>query len=533
MKTLVNENIQTLMFLRTRFEVELYAKIIKQELTDHSKILGESIMSYRGGISPQDRRAIEDGIKNRNLLGVTTTNALEVGIDIGDLDSVVIGGFPGSVNSFWQQAGRAGRTSFEISPDQQSDAYLFYIPKINPLDMYYCTHHQELMDSGHEDGVIDLSNVLIAKNHLWCSVHERPLLPADLKYFGTNAQEALNMLEKENKIKKFGMKYLPVDINEFPPKSVALDNIDSDKYTLLVEENGRNTLLTTEDKERIFLEIYPKTVYIYMTETYLVKDVNHTKKIVSLEKKDLPYYTKVRIDEDIHINAELDNKSIHNFNFFFGEVTVFFTPLTIEKRNIENDDLLSNIEIEESYKITRELNTKAVWWTFPMDYACLPLYSEKIITKLNELLKEDSSKLELRKIAKDCEVKLPEIEKGLTSYQFQGGIHAMEHACIAMIPYFQLCDRNDIGGVSSPRHADTELPTVFIYDGYQGGIGITQRVFQNVKALFYKTEKMIEACKCKSGCPACVFSPKCGNNNDPIDKHSALLLLKLLKFKLN
>ncbi len=525
-KVLIPEDIQTLMFLRTRFEAELFAKSIKQDLTPISETLANSIMAYRAGISAEDRRSIEHSIRSRGLLGITSTNALEVGIDIGDLDSVILGGFPGSVNSFWQQAGRAGRTSFTVAPDQQQEALIFYVPKIDPLDMYYAANFQELLDTNHEDAVVDLENLLILKNHLWCAVYEKGISPDDYKYFGTNIEKALQILEQENKIKKVGNRYHPADPNDFPPKKVMLDNLSGDQYQLMVvEESGSLKLLTTEDQERVIFEIYPQTVYIYMTETYLVLSVDHEKKIVKLKKELIPYYTRVRMNEEIQINAELEHRQTNDFSVHFGDVTVYFTPNEIQKRDLENDNIIGGIEMENP--LTFQLDTKSLWWTFPSDYALLTIKSKEALDYLSSLTTQD---LDIEAFVKKFSIEVPEF-KATLSEEFGGGIHAMEHACISMIPYFQLCDRNDIGGVSSPNHDDTKLPTVFIYDGYQGGIGITQRVFQKVESLFEKTEKMIQACKCQAGCPACVYSPKCGSNNYPIDKKAAQVLLKLIKYK--
>jgi DEAD/DEAH box helicase domain-containing protein len=525
-KGLIPEDIQTLMFLRTRFEAELFAKSIKQDLSQISDTSANLIMAYRAGISPEDRRKIEHSIRGRELLGITSTNALEVGIDIGDLDSVILGGFPGSVNSFWQQAGRAGRTKFDVPLDQQQEALIFYVPKINPLDMYYAGNFQELLDTNHEDAVVDLDNILILKNHLWCAVHEKAISNEDQKYFGTNIDKALEMLEKEKKVVKVGNKHQAANRNDFPPKSVMLDNLSGDQYQLiLIEENGSSTILTTEDRERVFFEIYPETVYLYMTETYHVISVDHENKIVKLKKEVLPYYTRVRMSEEIQINAELEHRQVNDFTIHFGDVTVYFTPVEIQKRDLENDNIIGGIEMEHPQ--TYQLDTKSLWWTFPCEYALLTLKSKEAIEYLSSL---DTQDVDIEAFVKKNSIEDPDF-KAIKSEEFAGGIHAMEHACISMIPYFQLCDRNDIGGVSSPNHDDTHLPTVFIYDGYQGGIGISQRVFHKLENLFEKTEKMIALCKCQSGCPACVYSPKCGNNNKPIDKKAAQVLLKLIKYK--
>lgn len=517
------------MFLQSRIETELFAIKIRDAISEDYPQLSKTIMSYQAGISAQDRRQIEKDIRERKLLGIMSTNALELGIDIGDLDAAVLGGFPGSVNSFWQQAGRAGRTSFDLPPDQQANALIFYIPKVSPLDMYYAKHFDELMDLNHEDAVIDLDNVLIAKNHLWCAVHEKHVSDADLQHFGINAEKAIEMLERESKIRKVGSKYRPVNQKEFVAGKVSLDMFGEEQYLIVVvEPNGSRKNLTVEDDLRVKREIYPNTVYLYKTETYLVLKVDHEKKIIEVEKDDLTYYTVVKMLKVIEIVSEQERKEINDFTFHYGDVNVFFTPGLILKRDFESDNLIGDVEIINPQTFC--LETKAIWWTLPEDYAYLALKSDNALRMYKTLEDNKQNEIEINQFIADNGIREP-IDKALMSEQFAGGIHAMEHACIAMVPYFQLCDRNDIGGVSIPRHDDTNLPTVFIYDGYQGGIGITQRVFRKVEDLFDKTEKMIKSCKCSNGCPACVLSPKCGNDNIPIDKHAALVLLKALKFK--
>ena len=206
-----------------------------------------------------------------------------------------------------------------IASDQQANALIFYIPKVSPLDMYYAKHFDELMDLNHEDAVIDLDNVLIAKNHLWCAVHEKHVSDADIQHFGINAEKAIEMLERESKIRKVGSKYRPVNQKEFVAGKVSLDMFGEEQYLIVVvEPNGSRKNLTVEDDLRVKREIYPNTVYLYKTETYLVLKVDHEKKIIEVEKYDLTYYTVVKMLKVIEIVSEQERKEINDFTFHYA-----------------------------------------------------------------------------------------------------------------------------------------------------------------------------------------------------------------------
>lgn len=530
-KHLTTEKIQSLMFVQSRNEAEDYAIKIKNTLKKEYPQLSNLIMSYRAGISANDRRNIEKDIKNKKLLGIISTNALEVGIDIGDLDSVILGGFPGSINSFWQQAGRAGRTKIGIHPDQQQNALIFYIAKASPLDMYYARNFNELLNLNHEDAIIDLENIIIVKNHLWCAVYEKDILESELNDFGINAEKAINELINEGKVKKIGSRYQKVN-NDFAAGAVSLSNINKNLYQIFVINNdGTKSQLTLEDESIVLREIYPETIYLYMTEKYLVLAVDYEKKRIEVKKEDFSYKTKVLMNEDVQIISEIKKKEINDLTFCYGDVNVISTPTSIIKIDDINDRIIGNIPIKNPQE--SNLETKAIWWVIPRTYSTLTLKPENTLKYFKSLKNLNQNEIDFDDFIHKNDINDLEssVLSSLSSNNLAGGIHAMEHACISMIPYFQLCDRKDVGGISTLRHPDTRLPTVLIYDGFQGGIGITDRIFNNVEALFDKTENMISSCKCKNGCPACVLSPNCGNNNTPMNKHAGLVLLNSLKFK--
>ena len=467
----ISERLQTLCFTSSRKMTELITRWTRDELRKKSPKLASSITAYRAGYLPRERRDIENRLKTRKLIGVTSTNALELGIDIGTLDSVIISGYPGTVISTWQQAGRAGRGT--------SDSLVTLVAFQNPLDQYFMKHPEDFFGRPNEQAIIDLHNPYISAGHLMCAASELPIQDEDQKYFSKLFSENLNALEQQNLVHKTPSGWVYSGTAR-PVEIVNLDSI-SDK-TVRVLHNGE--LLETLALTKAYEETHEGAVLLHQGVTYLVEEFNLNNLIAKVRREDVNYYTESRKTVDVAIKKTHEEKT-DGFNIGLGEVIV--TEHYHDYVMKTYDEVIGRAPLDLP---PLTFSTIGMWFTIP----------NEIENEIQEL--------------------------GL---DFQGGIHAVEHAMIAMAPFYAMCDRRDIGGLSTSMHPDTGSSTIFIYDGFEGGIGISENLYCVVKELWDKTLSLIDNCECKDGCPSCIYSPKCGNENDPLDKQAAIIILgKLL-----
>ncbi len=463
-------DLQTLCFATSRQMAELITRWTREELYKRSPKLAASVTAYRAGYLPQERREIENKLKNKSLNGVVSTNALELGIDIGSLDSVIISGYPGTVISTWQQAGRAGRSN--------TDSLVTLIAFQNPLDQYFMKHPEDFFGRSHEQAIIDLHNRYISLGHMMCAASELPVNENDRKYFPELFNESLKALEQQClvRITPRGWVYSgtarPVEI-------VNLDSISDKTVTVLCNGNVLETLTLTKAYE----EVHEGAVLLHQGETYISEELDLGSLTARVRREDVNYHTEAKKDVDVSIKKVLEEKQIG--------VTVGIGELAITE--IYNEFLVKTydeiIGREPLNLPPLKFSTVGMWFIIP-----------------DEVREE----VELR---------------GL---DFDGGLHAVEHAMIAMAPIYAMCDRWDIGGLSTPMHPDTGHPTIFIYDSFEGGIGISETLYAQIKELWNKTLQLINNCECKDGCPSCIYSPKCGNDNVPLDKKASIIILERL-----
>ncbi|UCH03061.1 MAG: DEAD/DEAH box helicase [Candidatus Bathyarchaeota archaeon] len=458
---------QTLCFTVSRKMAELITRWSKESLKATSPRLANAITAYRAGYLPGERRVIEKGLRTKNLLGVTSTNALELGIDIGSLDSVIISGYPGTVISTWQQAGRAGRTT--------ADSLVTLVAFQNPLDQYFMKHPQDFFDRSQEHAIIDLENPYIVMEHLMCASAELPLTRKDRKYFSALFEESIAALEKQILIRNtpngwvYSGRVRPVSI-------VNLNNISNKIVTVTC--NG--DIIETMDLTKAYNEAHQGAVLLHQGESYIVEALNLETSTVKVRQEDVNYYTEPRKTVEIEIKKLHEEKHV-GIDIGIGEVEVteFFQYFVLKTY----DEVIGRSALNLP---PLGFSTIGMWFTLP------------------EAIRK-------------------EIEN--QSLDFEGGLHAIEHAMIAMTPFYAMCDRWDIGGVSTLIHFDTGRPTIFIYDGYEGGIGISEKLYELVEHVFETTLRLIKDCECKEGCPSCIYSPKCGNENEPLDKKAAIIIL--------
>ncbi|MCI0439065.1 MAG: DUF1998 domain-containing protein, partial [Chloroflexi bacterium] len=399
---------------------------------------------------------------------------MELGIDIGDLDATIITGYPGSIASAWQQAGRSGRRG------ERSLSVLVALE--NPLDQYLMRHPETFFGRPHESARISPGNPYILKPHLLCAAYEAPLVMEDTEFFGPDLLWYAGELESDGFLRATsGRWHLQPEI-EYPAKDVNIRATSARFYTLVEEESG--VILETVEEMSAFLQLHPGGVYLHQGDQYLITDLDLDSQTAYATRTDVPYYTEARDFTDTRVLNVFKHKQAGRTTAYLGEVNVSTEVIGFKRKAHLTEEVLGEEYISlppQSY------DTISLWFDVPKD-------------TLNYI---KDSKLDL-----------------------MGGLHAIEHAAIGVLPLFAMCDRNDIGGISTALHPDTGRPQVFIHDGHPGGVGIAEHGYEIIEDLWRATLDVVANCPCESGCPGCIQSPKCGNNNQPLDKEVAVLILK-------
>jgi len=489
----VRNRLQTLCFTVSRKMAELITMWSRREVAEKEPHITERITAYRAGYLPNERRDIENKLKNGILMGVTSTNALELGIDIGSLDSVVISGYPGTVISTWQQAGRAGRGTDE--------SVVTLVAFQNPLDQYFMHHPDVFFGKSHEHAIIDLKNPYIVSGHVMCAAAELPVKKEDEKYFGS-IEGILRVLEIEQLVRdtENGWVYMGRGGGR-ATEAVQLDTISSDIFKVVCD----GKLLETMDRPQAYREAHEGAVLLHQGETYLVEELDLKNGVAYVKKSDVDYYTEVLKVVDITVLEEKERKDLGAVSFCSGSV-----------------------KVTEEYTGYRIMKYDKVVGIHPLDLPALTFRTIGLWIEVPEYMKEAIWKK--KKKYRDIKEKLiKRTEKDVKNELFAGGLHGAEHALIGVMPFHVMCDRWDIGGVSTIRHSDTGKATVFVYDGFEGGIGLTERAFELIGDIVKMAYELVKDCTGDSGCPACIYSPKCGNDNRPLDKRGTKLILGELR----
>jgi len=472
MARLIDDDVRTIGFARSRRAAELLAEFTRRELGEAAK--RPRVRAYRAGYLAEDRRALEQALASGELLGVASTSALELGIDIGSLDAAVLTGYPGTRASMWQQAGRAGR--------RETESLAMLVAQDDPLDQYLVQHPEDLFDRPAEAAVIDPSNRYVLAPHLRCAAREQPLGTEEaLAFFGDGAAAALDDLEVAGALKRRGDVWHDVG-REAPHREVDVRAGAGHVYRIVLADSGE--LLGTADEHRAFATLHPGAVYLHQGEQYLVRELDLTQGLALVDEADPDFYTQARDVTDIQV-VEVDDRSeeFGDAEMTYGTVHVTNQVTGFVRKLVSTNEVLGEVPLALP---PVRLETKATWWTLP-----------------GRLLDR----------------------AGVGPRDLAGGIHAAEHAAIGLLPLVATCDRWDIGGVSTPLHEDTGLTTIFVYDGYPGGAGVTERGFLSARRWLQATFERVRECPCRDGCPSCVQSPKCGNGNEPLDKRAAAALL--------
>ena len=475
---LVVDGVRTLAFVRSRKGSEQVARTAREHLADVDPALPGRVTSYRGGYLPEERREIERALRSGELLGLAATNALELGIDVAGLDAVLVVGFPGTRAALWQQVGRAGRA--------RQDSLGLLVARDDPLDTFLVAHPEALLDAPVEQTVFDPDNPYVLAPHLCAAAADHPLTDADLPLFGPTAPVLLDQLVASGLLRRRPAGYFWTDRRR---ASDLADLRSSGGAPVQLVEAGSGRVIGTVDAARAHGEAHEGAVYVHLGETWLVESLDLDEHVAVLRRADPPWSTSAREVTDIRIVEEQRGVDWGGCRLAFGTVDVSHQVVAYLRRREPGGEVIGEQGLDLP---VRSLRTAAVWWTVPSTV-------------------------------------LAELEAGgVAAGDLPGAAHAAEHCSIGLLPLFATCDRWDIGGVSTVVHPDTGRLTVFVHDGHPGGAGFAERGFEAAPDWLRATRATIADCECVEGCPSCVQSPKCGNQNNPLDKHAALQLLDAL-----
>jgi len=475
---LVRAGVRTIVFTQARKITELIYRYARMELAERAPALADRISAYRAGYLPEERRAIERRLFRGDLVGVVSTSALELGIDVGTLDAAILVGFPGTIASTWQRAGRAGRG--------RDDALVVLIALQDALDQYLMRHPDYLFARPIEHAVIDPENPHILAAHLRCAAAELPLGEPDTELFGPRALEIARVLEEHGDLGRRRDRWYQTRPG-YPAQDVEVRSASGDVVRIVDERSGR--VVGTVESARACEQVHPGAVYLHQGETYLVRRLDVAASMAVVAPGDAGYYTQPRTTTELDILESLKHRPWGPTTAHFGHVEVTTQVTGFARKRLFSEEVLG----EEPLDLPEQrLQTTALWFPIP---------------------------------------KTLEAQVHRRGLDLAGGIHAVEHAAIGVLPLFAMCDRWDLGGVSYARYPDLEAPVIFIYESHPGGVGIAETGYELLDDLMTATLQTVDACPCETGCPSCIQSPKCGNMNEPLDKAAALLLLRGLLAK--
>ncbi len=463
---LVRDGARTICFLKSRKGVELVARLVRDGLEGEGD-LADRVAPYRAGYTPQQRREIEERLVRGDLRAVVTTDALELGIDIGALDAAVCVTFPGTVASLRQMWGRAGRRGRGLA---------VYVAGEDALDQFLCRHPDALLDRPVEAAILDHENEGIHLGHLLCAAHEGPLSEGDAETLGPRWEDHAQSLVAAGELVRRRHEYVLRRPEEYPAARVSLRSASADSFAVVDVASGE--LLGTVEAARAFTTVHDGAIYLHLGRSYVVRELDLLGRRALVEPFSGDWYTQPKKETLTHIEALLDRREELGVTLSFGQVSVTETVLAFQRKRLPGHEVI-DLHALDLPQTTFE--TQALWYELgPAALGDLP-----------------------------AEVLL-------------GALHAAEHTQIAVLPLLAMCDRWDIGGLSTNLHPQTGGPTIFIYDGHPGGVGITRTAFRAFDALVADAHRLIAECPCASGCPSCVQSPKCGNLNEPLSKRGAL-----------
>jgi len=485
---------RTICFMKSRKGVELLSRLTTEELQGTDPELAELIVPYRAGYTAQQRRELERRLMRGELRAVVTTDALELGIDVGELDAAVVVTFPGTVASLRQMWGRAGRRSRGLA---------VYVAGEDALDQFFCRHPDEFLERPVEAAILDHESPLIFAAHLRCAAHEGPLEGDDAEFFGPRWETYAQLLVSAGELRarsgeprrgapadeprahELGpRRYVPRRADRYPAAEVSLRSASPDSFVIVDVSSGE--LIGQTEAARAYSTVHDGAVYLHQGRSYEVRELDLAHRRALVTPFDGDWYTQPKRETETTIERLLDRREALGVTLSFGEVSVSETVLAYQRKLLSDHSLLDMVALDLPQT---SFATQAMWFELDAD----------------------------------------ELAREIGMASLLGALHATEHAQIAVLPLIAMCDRWDIGGLSTNMHPQTGGPTIFIYDGHPGGVGITRTAHACFELLCADALRLISECPCASGCPSCVQSPKCGNLNEPLSKQGARTLLAGLR----
>lgn len=467
----VKRGLRTIVYTGSRRMTELISMWTKPRLGP----LANKLSSYRAGFLPEERREIESQLQDGSLLGVISTSALELGIDIGDLDICILVGYPGSIMATWQRGGRVGRAN--------RTSAIVLIAGEDALDQYFMRNPAEFFNKKPEAAVINPENPKVISQQLLCAAAEIPVSREEISFFKGPVLTMLSHLQSKGQLLKTAAEGLLIASRKYPHRDVFLRGGGSQ---IAIVDGLSGEIIGEIDARRACQECHPGAIYLHRGINYLVTrlDLQAHEAVVTLSEPS--YFTRPTIDKHTEIMEVIATKTCLGIPISYGKVKVREQVCGFQKRNTKTHKLIATepLDLPENC-----IETNGLWLEIPPDF---------------------QNEVEAQKL------------------HFMGAIHALEHGLIALFPLIVLCDRNDIGGISCPVHDQTRNPVIFIYDAQPGGAGLAQQAYHDCRQLLDKTLEAVVSCSCENGCPSCVHSLKCGSGNRPIDKRGCSLLLSLL-----
>jgi DEAD/DEAH box helicase domain-containing protein len=450
---LVERGVQTIVFGKARVVAELIYKYAREDLLRKKGALAARLAPYRGGYLPAERREIERRLFSGELLGVIATNALELGIDIGSLDASILVGFPGTIASVRQQAGRAGRG--------RNESLSIFVAYNDPVDQYLVRHPEYLLGASPEAAVVDPGNPYILASHLGCAAYELPLTREDEGLFGALHAPVADALLAERRLAEIdGRRYW--SSTDFPAKGVNLRTISDDTYTI-VDGSRESAVLGTVDAISAPELVYPEAIYLHEGESYFVKDLNLASKVATVVPIEADYYTQAVLDSSIRMGAERERRESGAETLCLGEATVTWATVAFKKIQFQSLDSIGYKTLDLP---PQHLETASLWWSA-----------------------SDPLKARVRRAGENP----------------MEGLVGIRNLFISLLPLFAMCDRMDVGGILDSGNLGR--PTLFLYDRYPGGLGFVERLYERFEEILGAALRLVRECPCATGCPSCVGLP--------------------------
>jgi DEAD/DEAH box helicase domain-containing protein len=483
---LVLSGARSICFVRSRRGVELLTRLLRERLRAQDPALAELVVPYRAGYTAQQRRELEARLLEGELRAVITTDALELGIDIGQLDAAIVVTFPGTVASLKQMWGRAGR---------RGNGLAVYIAGEDALDQFFCRHPTDFLERPVEAAILDHESLQIHLQHLLCAAHEGPLSASDAQILGPRLEAYAEVLVGSGALRRREARdgstarlpptsYVPRRPGSYPAGDVSLRSASAERFAIVETDSGE--MLGTVEAARAHSTVHQGAIYLHMGSAYEVIQLDLQQRRALVKAFDDDWYTQPKMETDTAIERLLDRRTALGVTVSFGEVSVTETVIAYQRKRIADHSQIDLVALDLPQST---FATQAFWYEPGPAIASL---GEQTIP-LEALL---------------------------------GALHATEHSQIAVLPLIAMCDRWDIGGLSTNLHPQTSGPAIFIYDGHPGGVGIARTAFARFEELCKDAHRLIAGCKCSKGCPSCVQSPKCGNLNEPLSKVGARMLLE-------